>query len=61
MIIYINKITIAEKGMTLLRIVSLSDDETADSKLFSEYGICLYIEHGRNIILFGTGDRKSVV
>lgn len=55
MIIYINKITIAEKGMTLLRIVSLSDDETADSKLFSEYGICLYIEHGRNIILFGTG------
>lgn len=41
--------------MTLLRIVSLSDDETADSKLFSEYGICLYIEHGRNIILFGTG------
>lgn len=55
MIIYINKITIAEKGMTLLRIVSLSDDETADSKLFSEHGICLYIEHGRNIILFGTG------
>lgn len=41
--------------MTLLRIVSLSDDETADSKLFSEHGICLYIEHGRNIILFGTG------
>ena len=37
MIIYINKITIAEKGMTLLRIVSLSDDETADSKLFSEH------------------------
>lgn len=38
-----------------MRIVSLSDDETADSKLFSEHGICLYIEHGNNIILFGTG------
>lgn len=41
--------------MSFLRIVSLSDDETADSKLFSEHGICLYIEHGNNRILFGTG------
>lgn len=38
-----------------MRIVSLSDDETADSKLFNEHGICLYIEHGTNRILFGTG------
>lgn len=41
--------------MSFLRIVSLSDDETSDSKLFSEHGICLYIEHGNNRILFGTG------
>lgn len=41
--------------MSLLRIVSLSDDETADSKLFCEHGICLYIEHGNNKILFGSG------
>lgn len=41
--------------MSFLRIVSLSDDETADSKLFSEHGICLYIEYGNNRILFGTG------
>ncbi len=38
-----------------MRIVSLSDDETADTKLFSEHGICLYIEHGANRILFGAG------
>lgn len=41
--------------MSFLRIVSLSDDETAGSKLFNEHGICLYIEHGDNRILFGTG------
>lgn len=38
-----------------MRIVSLSDDEAADPKLFSEHGICLYIEHGENRILFGAG------
>ena len=38
-----------------MRIVSLSDNEAADSRLFSEDGICLYIEHGGKKILFGSG------
>lgn len=35
--------------------MSLSDNEAADSRLFSENGICLYIEHGGKKILFGSG------
>ena len=38
-----------------MRIVSLSDNEVADSRLFAENGICLYIEHGGKKILFGSG------
>ena len=35
--------------------MSLSDNEAADSRLFAENGICLYIEHGGKKILFGSG------
>lgn len=38
-----------------MRIVVLAENTSAADKLFAEHGLCLYIEHKHNKILFGTG------
>ena len=38
-----------------MRIVALSENTATTDKLFAEHGLCLYIEHGGEKILFGAG------
>ncbi len=38
-----------------MKLISLSDDSAVSDKLFTEHGLCFYIEQGGAKILFGTG------